>query len=367
MTKQDHFRIAYFISPHGLGHAARAAGVMDALSDLEPETGFEIFTLVPEWFFKDSLPGGFEYHPVLTDIGLVQRDPLHADLTATLKRLNRFLPLDPVEIQRLADLIRERRCQLIVCDIAPMGIAVAGAAGVPSVLVENFTWEWLYEEYVKYDGRIGRYIPYLKGLTKKADYHIQTEPVCEPQNSDLFTSPVSRKIRTPAGQIRKQLGIHDDKKMVMITMGGIPEQSADLGKLEGMEGIDFIIPGAAEEIKVQGNLWLLPRHSAFYHPDLVNACDAVIGKVGYSTLAEVYHAGLPFGYIARKRFRESQVLVSYIENQMKGIPIDENRFYRGDWISCLPKLLALPGIQRKGTPGAVQAARFIQKLLRRLD
>jgi hypothetical protein len=31
------------------------------------------------------------------------------------------------------------------------------------------------------------------------------------------------------------------------------------------------------------NLVLLPHHSGFYHPDLVNASDAVIGKVGYST------------------------------------------------------------------------------------
>ena len=45
-------RIAYFISPHGFGHAARAAAVMQAISDTDAAVGFEIFTTVPSWFFQ---------------------------------------------------------------------------------------------------------------------------------------------------------------------------------------------------------------------------------------------------------------------------------------------------------------------------
>jgi len=37
-------RIACFISPHGYGHAARAAAVMEALHLLDPGKEFEIFT-----------------------------------------------------------------------------------------------------------------------------------------------------------------------------------------------------------------------------------------------------------------------------------------------------------------------------------
>ena len=48
-------RIACFISHHGYGHAARAAGIMEALSGLDPLIRFELFTMVPRWFFADSL------------------------------------------------------------------------------------------------------------------------------------------------------------------------------------------------------------------------------------------------------------------------------------------------------------------------
>ena len=58
----DLCRIAYFISPHGYGHAARASAVMDAIHDISPSLRFEIFTTVPQWFFEQSLTGPFAYH-----------------------------------------------------------------------------------------------------------------------------------------------------------------------------------------------------------------------------------------------------------------------------------------------------------------
>jgi UDP-N-acetylglucosamine:LPS N-acetylglucosamine transferase len=125
----------------------------------------------------------------------------------------------------------------------------------------------------------------------------------------------------------------------------------------------FIIPGPVHDLTVQDNLILLPHQSGYFHPDLINACDAVIGKVGYSTVAEIYYAGVPFGYIARENFRESQVLVTFIEKNMAGLPLSERDFYSGEWVSMLPDLLALPRIKREVPDGAAQAAGYISNLI----
>ena len=85
--------------------------------------------------------------------------------------------------------------------------------------------------------------------------------------------------------------------------------------------------------------------------------------MGYGTLAEVYHAGVPFGYIARERFRESKTLVSYINEKMKGFEIDEKAFYQGNWIPKLPELQAMPRLIRNTPNGATQIAHFIDNLL----
>ena len=63
---------------------------------------------------------------------------------------------------------------------------------------------------------------------------------------------------------------------------------------------------------------LLSSRSGIFHPDIVAASDGVVGKIGYSTLAEVYAAGVPYGFVPRPRFRESDVLSAFVQEQMSG-------------------------------------------------
>ncbi len=357
------YHIAYFISPHGFGHAARAAAVMEALYEIESSVRFEIFTKVPALFFEDSLEAPHTYHSVLTDIGLVQKTSLNVDLDETLRNLNSFYPFKSLQINRMAQQLKTLNCDLIICDIAPMGLVVARKAGIPSVLVENFTWNWIYRSYASLNQKTQNHVDYLERIFDSADHRTQTEPVCSYQDADLLTQPVSRKTRMPAESFRRQFGIPSGKKVVLITMGGITEQYTFLDALKSQYDVYFIILGGFQSVELCDNLILLPHPTQLYHPDLVNASDAVIGKVGYGTLAEVYWAGVPFGYISRPNFRESEKLARFIKSEMPGLPILESDFYNGGWIPALPKLLGLSRMQRRGPNGAYQAAVYIKNVL----
>jgi hypothetical protein len=352
--------VAFFISPHGYGHAARASAIMAALQGRNPSVRFEIFTTVPVRLFQKSLTGPFDYHPLLTDIGLAQVSPLRQDMGRTLELLDRFLPFREDQIGALARWLRALGCALVVCDIAPLGIAVARAAGLRSVLVENFTWDWIYQDCADRSGRLGDHARYLASQFRNADYHIQTSPVCRPVSADLTTGPVSRRPVESRQSIRRALGVPEQVSLVLITMGGIQTRYHFLERLTAaLPEIAFVIPGAAATLEIRANLILLPQHSDFFHPDLINAADAVVGKVGYSTLAEVYWAGLPFGYVARPAFRESALLVDYIGRHCRGIAINAEEFEKGLWVDIVPRLLDLPRIERRGDNGAVQAAAFL--------
>lgn len=349
--------IAYFISPHGFGHAARAAAVMNALAAREPRLHFHIFTRVPRWFFADSLRASFTYHACLTDIGLAQDNALQENLPQTLRRLRAFLPFDQFLISNLAQRVARFKCKLVLCDIAPLGIAVARAANVPSILIENFTWDWIYAGYR--DARFARHIMYLRGVFRAADYHIQTEPICAPRACDLVTRPVAREPRTPAREIRARLDIPLRARVVLITMGGIPQAHTFLDRLAQVARIYFIIPGTHRRVERRDNVILLPHRSEFYHPDLVHASDAVIGKAGYSTVAEVYRAGIPFGFVSRAKFREAKTMARFIEAEMHGLEIAAADFESGRWLARVDDLLALPRATRRDANGAEQIARFI--------
>jgi hypothetical protein len=358
---------AYFITPHGFGHATRAAAVMGAVQRLAPGVRFEIFTRAPRWLFEQSLTGPFGYHAEVTDVGLAQHDSLHEDLAATVHRLDELLPFRPERVAALARHVADLGCQRVLCDIAPLGIAVARAAGVPSVLIENFTWDWIYEGYTQDDSDVARrlaaHAQALREVFHSADQHIQTEPVCEYVPCDLVSAPVSRPPRQPAAEVRATLGVSPEARLVLITMGGLSlnDQHLFLDQLAAHPAITFILPGHAVGADGPPNLIALPDHGALYHPDLMDAADAVVGKTGYSTVAEAYHAGLPFGYVSRPRFRESDVMAAFIQAHMGGIEWSEDVFRSGAWLAQLPDLLALGRSTPSGANGAEQIARFLLK------
>lgn len=355
--------IAYFITPHGFGHASRAAAVMEAILERRPEVHFELFSTCPKAFFKNSIGESFGYHAVQTDIGMVQISPLEEDLTATCDQLDRLLPYDPKWIQHLATQLNRLNCRMVICDIAPLGIEVARLAGIPSVLIENFTWDWIYEHYLVKQQRFRPHITYLSHLFGRVDHHIQTMPFCHRNNRAELIPPMSRKARSSRPQIRMRLGIPEGEPMVLVTMGGVPDRFEFLSKLPMDLSCHLIVPGADTISTDHKKVILLPTHSPFFHPDLMAAADALVGKAGYSTVSEAYQSGIPFGYIRRPHSPESAALEAFIKKRISSIAIPPASYATGGWVAYLPELLSLPRGPKRAENGADAAATYITTLL----
>lgn len=359
----DPTAIAYFITPHGFGHASRAAAVMAAVQERATHVRFELFTTCPRQIFNQSLAASFGYHAVDVDIGVVQTSPLKEDLPATCRALDRWLPFNTDAIQPTAQHLKRMRCALVVCDISPFGIEAAAEAGIPSLLVENFTWDWIYSRYAADAPCLLPHSSMMQATFTRVGYRIQTRPLCQPTDSNLTIGPISRKARTGRRQTRNALNIPDDAAMVLISMGGVRDRFEFLDRIPYRPDLFFVIPSTDGLVAPQSNVILLPTHSPFFHPDLSLAADLVIGKVGYSTLSEIHQAGTPFGYIPRPESPESEPLVDFIKNHMSARPISPQAYNSGQWIDQLPQLLSLPRSQPPRRNGADQAAEFILDLI----
>lgn len=357
------FAIAYFISPHGFGHAARACAVIQAMQAIHPGLHFHLFTTAPEWFFRNSLDSNWSYHATRCDIGLVQRTVLQEDIDATLHRLSEFLPFSQAEVRRLGEDVRRLGCGLVICDIAPFGLAVANQAGLPSVLIENFTWDWIYAGYPARGADFQLYIDLLAQTFATAGRHIRTQPFCADTPAHLVTAPVSRRPRTGREQTRAALRLSAQQKVILISMGGIPDRLDVTALRKACPDTTFIVPGGSDEERRVDNLILLPHHHVYYHPDLVAASDAVIGKVGYSTIGEVYWAGIPFAFISRQNFPESAPLVDYSRANIPGFELTQSEYESGAWQSRIGALLDYPRVERAGENGASQIANDLAGLI----
>ena len=353
-------RIGCCITPHGFGHAARAAAVLEATAKRIPAECV-VVTTVPEWFFSDSLSCPFLYHSMTTDIGLVQKNSLQEDMRATLTALDAFYPLAQQRIGRAMELFSG--CDLIVCDIAPLGLVAAERLGIPSLLLENFTWDWIYSGYLEDCPALQPHIEYLQKIYGRATRHLQAEPVCRPVAGLQTIVPISRAVKQSREEVRSRLAVKAEEKLVLLTMGGVEGDEYALAPLSEAKGYVFVLGGQGDQFKFSGNLRSVPKQSDFYHPDLVAASDLVVGKAGYSTLAEVYAAGVPFAYISRASFRESAVLADFIRRGKGGTELAENELHDGSWVQRLDELTARQPAPENHENGADVVARIIVDML----
>ncbi len=356
--------VAYFITSHGFGHSTRALAVMQAMLKKDSSLMFEVFTSTPRWLFEEALSDKISYNECLTDIGLIQKTALEEDLEETVKQINAFYPVEKSMVSPYVSLLQEKSCELVICDIAPIGIIVAQGLGVSSVLIENFTWDWIYSFYQDKFPGMGDSVDYLSSLFASATYHIQATPVTVFQKADLVTNPVSRERMFSRVDVRMKLGVSNEKKLVLITMGGGHSLGEyELDRMTEFDDCVFLIPSNGKELTKNGNLYRIPFSYEIGHTDLINTSDAVVGKIGYSTLSEVYHAGVPFGFIPRAQFPESPILEKFIKENMPSLLITESCFNNGDWLNSLPLLLEINRINRDEENGSIQASRFILDLL----
>ncbi len=89
-------------------------------------------------------------------------------------------------------------------------------------------------------------------------------------------------------------------------------------------------------------------------PDLLRAADAVVAKLGYGTVSEVWREGIPFAGVTRPDFREMQALEAFAESELEGFVMTREAFAAGEWIERLDDLQGLPRRPRtRGGAGRV--------------
>ena len=353
-------KLACFITSHGFGHASRSCAVLEKTLRKIPELSLEIFTDVPHWFLKENLPkGSFEHHRGNVDVGLVQQDPFTHDLSQTVRRLETFLAFREKNLSPIVEKLQKTRCSTVLCDISPLGIVAAMKADIPSILLENFTWDWIYEEYLEdfpqLEGSIGK----LKEIYDFADLRIQTIPICNPVSQGIKIKPIARSLAATREETRERLKTAPKTPLVHLTTGGIQGEYQFRERLRSRPDVRFITTCDQQDPNEDGNLIELPHRSIYHYPDLVAASDAVVGKAGYGTANEVLAAGIPFARVLRRNFRESKVLKAFMDQHLYGFDLTEKEFESLSWIERLEELLSFPRNESRELDGAEQASELI--------
>lgn len=350
--------ILFFISSHGYGHASRSSAIINTLHkliDFEPV----IITETPRFVFEQSLSHPFEYIKHPTDVGLIQIDSLTEDVNRTISALKSLF-----KIKFDKHLVTGCSILAVFSDISPIGIQFAKSNQLPTILFENFTWDWIYENYIHSHPEIQPYISRFKNLYADIDCHIQSEPICFRQPKAFRVNPVSRKSNLDKDIIYSKLNLESDKPVILITFGGVLTEFTFLEIVKKAVNYQFIIPGPYSKIIHDGNLRLLPHHSEFYHPNLVSISDLIVGKLGYSTIAEIVNQNKRFLYVSRPSFRESPAIKPYVDSHILSKEITKEQLFSGNFLDDTKILLNKNPIISSKENGAGQTAVIIAEFLK---
>ena len=353
--------VACFVTSHGFGHGTRTAAVLQALARQAPGLKLDLFSTLPEWFWEENLSSlaSFRSHQVRTDVGLVQKSAFEHDLDQTLSELGAFLSFGSEEVERVRKTLLETGPAVILCDVSPLGLFLGKELGIPTVLLENFTWDWIYGGYLEADSRFGPYIEQLGEIFRSADLRIQTEPLCERMQEHPIVPPIFREFEQSPERTLERLALPAGSRYLLVTTGGIPHEYSFLERLKGRQDVHFLVTGSFSQLQREENLTLLPHRCGFHFPDLVRASCGVAGKVGYGTVAETWGARVPLLAVYRDNFRESSALRSFVEGNLPNMEASQSDFLNGSWIGRIDDFLALSTIEKSGRgSGAREVAKL---------
>ncbi|KZV49017.1 L-arabinokinase-like [Dorcoceras hygrometricum] len=216
---------AYYVTGHGYGHATRVVEVVRNLIQAGHEV--HVVTGAPEYVFTSEIESPRLFiRKVLLDCGAVQTDALTVDRLASLEKYVQTAVVPRASILATeAEWLKSVKADLVVSDVVPVACRAAADAEIRSICVTNFSWDFIYAEYIMEAGHHSRSIVWqIAEDYSHSEFLIRLPGYCPmPAFRDSVDVPlVVRRVHKGRTEVRKELGIGEDTKVLIYNFGGQP-------------------------------------------------------------------------------------------------------------------------------------------------
>ncbi len=309
--------LAAYVSGHGFGHATRTAEVLRVVRRREPTLPIVVTTSAPAALFEAVIPGPLRMRRLECDVGLAQRDALTIDEPDTSARWREHAAGFDELVRSEALFLKQGQVEVVLGDVPPLAFAAAAEAGVPSVALANFSWDWIYAHYQDREPELGRAARHCAKAYAGCGLLLRL-----PFAGDLSAFPriqdiplVARRPRLARFDTRRRLGLPGGR-LVLVSFGGIGMPGFGFGLLARLSELRFVAVGETE-LSAAADLpentsslsWPQLEAAGVAYEDLVGAVDAVLTKPGYGIVSDAIGAGTPLVYTERGDFPEYPILV----------------------------------------------------------
>jgi len=364
--------ITFFVTGHGFGHASRQIEVINALGSRAPGLPIRVRAGGGRALYDRTLTVPVIFEPGPCDTGVVQLDSLRLDAAETIRRAAAFHRALRARATEEARALDGAGARLVVGDIPPLAFAAAAEAGVPSIALANFTWDWIYEGYAEEIGLAPDLLP-----TLRAAYRQATEAWRMPIGGGFAACPavrdhpmIARHARHEPPAVRAALGLPAGRPLALVSFGGHGTSTFSFSSLDCLDlaGVVFTSGVAGPPGGTPTGVFKVPEDRLYAlglrYEDLVGAVDVVVTKPGYGILGECIANRTAMLYTSRGRFAEYEALVAAMPRYLRCEYLDHEALFAGRWRQALEALLARPDpSETLRTDGATVAAERILEMM----
>ena len=367
--------VAFYISGHGFGHAARQIEVINALGARPDAPSIVVRSAAERWLFDRTLRTPVTHVTGACDTGLVQIDSLRLDAGASIGEAARFHRRLPELAEAEAGLLVAHEVRLVITDAPPLGCAAAAYAAIPSVVLSNFTWDWIYQAYPEPLQSAPDLLPAIQNAYRQASAGWRL-----PLGGGFAAVPdvvdmpfVARRATHSRADARRLLGLPVDRPLVLLSFGGYGVRDLDPFALDCLADYGVVIThrGASgePEAAIPRAVWSLEERRLYdaglRYEDLVAAVDVVVTKPGYGIVSECLANATAVVYTSRGRFPEYDVMVAALPRLLRCAYLDQQDLFAGRWKHAIDAALQMAEPpERPSTDGAEWAAARIMEHLR---
>ncbi len=347
-------RIAVYLSSHGYGHCVRTGALLECLLEFA-DFKLEVTSPLPSDFWPESLLSRTHWDRRVCDPGVSQSDDVSVDRAATRAKIDEWLAGHEQAVAREAERLASG-FDLVVGDVPPLAFAAAARAGVPSVAVANFSWDWIYSEMGFAEAGAVAASAYAS-----AGVLLELEPA-----APMPAFPERRQIgllgRRPTRDrqlLRDTLGIARDSSLVLLSFRTTDERMLRLP--EPSRAVIYMVPAGDHPWHRRDDVLVAPAELPYV--DLVAAADVVVSKPGYGIVGDSAGCGTPLLVTERKGFPEDVVLERWIDGRDWTGKVGNATLAAGAWLPVLEGMLALERPEPSALPAGQAGARIIAELL----
>ncbi|HVI52230.1 MAG TPA: hypothetical protein VM661_13530 [Candidatus Sulfotelmatobacter sp.] len=338
-------RLLVSLTPHGYGHAAMTAPLVEALRRARPDLRLTLQTSIARDWLEGRYSQPFELITDTPDFGMAM-DSAVAVLPEASHR--RYLALhDRLEavVDAEAERMRALAFDLVLSNVSYVALLAARRAGIPALAMSCLNWHIIYGAYC-------RHLPGAEAVLEQMhEGYAGAQAFLRPAPSipmpDLANArpigPLARRGTPMRSRLRQEMGAGEGERIGLIAFGGM-DMPLDFSRWPRLPGWKWLISGDS-----QGHPDMVVREDvSMGFTDLLASCDLIIGKPGYGTFSEAGVNGVPMLYLPRPDWPEAPHLCAWLETHGRAAPVGLSELF--DKASLNNQLQKLFSIENKVLP-----------------